>query len=592
MGPAMFFNRRILEEAHQKMAELAPLGITAFAFTPTNGWVIVTQTGAFFARNIPQECFDMLGQLIAAGVTINCVAFPPAGGNSWVITGNGGFFCRNAPQECADKIAQYYLAGETVIDVAFPPGGGNSWTVATPNTFFARNIDDECFQMMRNLTQGGRRIRRVGFPYTGGWAAIAQDEFFSRNIDPECVQQLNNFILGRWEVHNIAFAPVLNGWSLSSRGLLPPLPPDPIRQIERMVGNGLNIWSSMDATGTPGAAIAMVIGNQVAWSTAYGWLERGQPIAAHPESAFQACSVSKAVASVGFMRLVQNSGGALALNTDVRPLLNWPLGQRACVPPGGAPTIDLLLAHRSGVIGRGSTFPLNACAGFNADGGGFGGYGPGVPVPTLLDVLNGLGNSPRIELSQTPGLEHHYSGHGFVVLQRMLEQVTGQTLAQYMANEVFAPLGMATSSYDLNPPFQLASGHVGGVVIPGRRNIYPESAAAGLYTNVLDLCALVSFLNRALFAPGDIPGGPLNKASVTTLLSPGPEPTMGRGFFLSAPGTPNFSYNHTGSNLGFKTEFRGYPNRGMGYAILCNGDDFALVSAIGDAIKAVYALPA
>lgn len=140
MGPAMFFNRRILEEAHQKIAELAPLGITAFAFTPTNGWVIVTQTGAFFARNIPQECFDKLGELIAAGVTINCVAFPPAGGNSWVITGNGGFFCRNAPQECADKIAQFYLAGQPVIDVAFPPGGGNSWTVAArpPSTYFLR----------------------------------------------------------------------------------------------------------------------------------------------------------------------------------------------------------------------------------------------------------------------------------------------------------------------------------------------------------------------------------------------------------------------------------------------------------------------
>jgi CubicO group peptidase (beta-lactamase class C family) len=161
-------------------------------------------------------------------------------------------------------------------------------------------------------------------------------------------------------------------------------------------------------------------------------------------------------------------------------------------------------------------------------------------VPTLLDVLNGLGNSPRVELSQTPGIEHHYSGAGFVVLQRMLEQVTGQTLAQYMANEVFAPLGMTTSSYDLNPPYQLASGHVGGMVIPGRRNSYPESAAAGLYTNVLDLSALVGFLNRAFVAPGDIPGGPLTKASVTTMLNPGPTPTMGRGIFLTAPGTPNF----------------------------------------------------
>jgi hypothetical protein len=129
-------------------------------------------------------------------------------------------------------------------------------------------------------------------------------------------------------------------------------------------------------------------------------------------------------------------------------------------------------------------------------------------------------------------------------------------------------------------------------VIPGRRNRYPESAAAGLYTNVLDLCKLISFLNQAWMAPGDIPGAPLTKASVTTLLTPGPTPNMGRGFFLSMPGTPMVSYNHTGSNFGFKSEIRGYPARGMGYAILANGDNFNLVSEIGNALRMVYGLPA
>jgi CubicO group peptidase (beta-lactamase class C family) len=383
---------------------------------------------------------------------------------------------------------------------------------------------------------------------------------------------------------------VNNGWSLSSAGPLPPLPPDPIRHVEKVVGGGAGMWVTMAAAGTPGVAVAFMQNNQVASSTGYGWLEAGQPFAAHPESAFRACSVSKAVASVGFMRLSQNSGGALPPGADLRPHLNWPLGQRACVP-AGVPTIDRLLTHRSGVIGRGSTFPLNACAGFDPSGGGFSGYGPGVAVPSLLDVLNGLGNSPLVELSTAPGAEFHYSGPGFAVLQRMLEQHTGQTLAQYMAGEVFAPLGMMTSSYDLNPPFELAAGHTAaGAVIPGKRYRYPESAAAGLYTTVLDLCTLLGFLNRAFMAPGDIPG-PLNWASVQTLLTPGPQPDMGRGFFVSGVGTPNFSYSHTGSNFGFKSEFCGYPQLGTGYAILANGDNFNLVSEIANAIKAVYGLP-
>ncbi|HZN18125.1 MAG TPA: serine hydrolase domain-containing protein [Micromonosporaceae bacterium] len=584
-----YFNRRIPDEAHQVMAQLAPQGITSFSFTPANGWVMVTQMGNYFARNIPEECFAKLGEMVAAGIRIHCIAFPPAGGNSWVITGDTGLFARNIPQECYEKILELYATGQQVVHVAFPPAGGNRWVVVGSAGFFARNIDDECFQMMRNLTQGGgRRVTRVAFPYTGGWTVVAQDEFFARNIDPECFQMMQSFASGGWELHNVVFSPMNNGWSLSSRGLVAPMPPDPARRVEAMVG-GMGIWQRMAWWGTPGAAVAVVQGNQVAWSTGYGWLEAGQPHAAHPESAFQAASVSKAVASVGVMRLLQTQ--ALPLDADIRPTLNWPLGARWCVAPAAVPTIDQVLAHRGGVIGRGSTTPANVCAGFDPGGGGFSGYGPLDPVPTLLQVMNGQGNSPRVELTTNPGAEFHYSGGGFVLLQRMVEERTGLTLAQYMQNEIFGPLGMATSSYELDPLFELASGHTAaGAVIPGRRYRYPESAAAGLYTTVRDLCQLVAYLNQAWMAPGDIPG-PLSRDSVRTMLNTGPTPDMGRGFFLANQGTFNHWYGHSGSNFGFKSEFGGYPQRGMGYAVLVNGDRGELVSEIVAAIKAVYGLP-
>lgn len=361
-----------------------------------------------------------------------------------------------------------------------------------------------------------------------------------------------------------------------------------IRQIENSIG-GKDIWRRMSDWKTPGAAIAVVFNNQIAWSTGYGWLEAGQSGAAHPESAFQAASISKAVAAVGVMRLSQTQTN-LPLTTDIRPTLNWPLGRRSCVSPAPVPTIDRILAHRSGVIGRGSTSPANVCSGFDPNvGGGFAGYGPNTTVPTLLQVMNGQGNSPKIELTTNPGTEYHYSGAGFVLLQRMLEQRTGLSLAQYMQNEVFGPLGMATSSYALSPPFELAAGHTntGGVVIPGRRNRYPESAAAGLYTTVIDLCQLLRFLNRAWTAPGDITG-PLNRTSVHTMLSTGPTPGIGRGFFLSNVGTTNFRYSHDGSNYGFMAEFGGYPNRGAGYAVMVNGDQTGLVTEIVSAIKSTY----
>ncbi|SDK75100.1 serine hydrolase domain-containing protein [Nonomuraea jiangxiensis] len=580
-----YVNRRVPAEATTKMGELAPYGVTAFAFTPSNGWVIVTQDGRYFARGIPDACFTELAGLLKAGRKVTCVAFPPEGGDRWVITTDKGMSSRGLPEECRQRIADNYAAGQPVAHVAFPPAGGNRWVVVTTTGFFARGVDDECYQMMRNLTQGGRRVTRVAFPYGGGWTVVAQDRFFARGIDDECYQQMNELAGGGWELHNVAFSPVNDGWSLCSRGKAPVLPADRVRQVENNVQGG-TVWQRMSAWKTPGVAVAVVTGNRVAWSTGYGRLTAGGTAAVHPESGFQAASISKAVTAIGVMRLLQTR--KKSLTDDIRPYLDWTLPRRACVPESAVPTIDRVLSHRAGIIGRGSTSPADACSGFTAGGGGFAGYGQGATVPSLLQVMNGEGNSPRIELTTTPGAEYHYSGAGYVLLQRMVEQETGQTLDRYMTDEVFTPLGMTTSSYALTPAFELASGHTTtGAVIPGGHNRYPESAAAGLYTNVLDLSRLICYLNKAWTASGDI-AGPLSRSSVRTMLSKGAQPDMGRGYFIAGSGTKSFSYTHDGSNHGFKSVFKGYPELGAGYAVMVNGDNTGLVNEIAAAIRSVY----
>jgi CubicO group peptidase (beta-lactamase class C family) len=131
----------------------------------------------------------------------------------------------------------------------------------------------------------------------------------------------------------------------------------------------------------------------------------------------------------------------------------WTLGKRSCVTLTNKPTIDRLLCHRGGIIGRKSTFPIDVCSGFFTDGGGFSGYVVGQKVPKLLDVLNGDGtNSPKIEISVEPGTEGHYSGAGFVLLQRMIEDRTGQDFASYMNAKALQPLNMTHSSYKINLP--------------------------------------------------------------------------------------------------------------------------------------------
>jgi hypothetical protein len=53
----------------------------------------------------------------------------------------------------------------------------------------------------------------------------------------------------------------------------------------------------------------------------------------------------------------------------------------------------------------------------------------------------------------TPGERFSYSGQGYIYLQRVVEQITGKSLNQYMTEAVFTPLGMTSSSYVRRPDF-------------------------------------------------------------------------------------------------------------------------------------------
>ncbi|MFC7641022.1 serine hydrolase domain-containing protein [Streptosporangium lutulentum] len=208
-------------------------------------------------------------------------------------------------------------------------------------------------------------------------------------------------------------------------------------------------------------------------------------------------------------------------------------------------------------------------------------------MPSLLQVMNGEGNSPKIELTTDPGAQYHYSGAGFVLLQRMVEELTGGPLTDYMRQEVLAPLGMTSSSYALSPAFELASGHTtAGAVIPGGRNRYPSRPPLPVHDRAGPV------------PPGVVPQsgldrhrghrGPLDRSSARTLLTEGPQPGMGRGLFVAGSGTRDFSYTHDGSNYGFKSVFKGYPELGAGYAVLANGNNTALVNEVAAAVRSVY----
>ena len=133
---------------------------------------------------------------------------------------------------------------------------------------------------------------------------------------------------------------------------------------------------------------------------------------------------------------------------------------------------------------------------------GFSGYKADAHIPTLAQVLNGEApaNSGKVVVDMEPNTEFRYSGGGYTIVQQALIDQLQKTFQEIMKELVLDPLGMTNSFYSnaaLNEKqcSNATSGHnsVGELVI-GKRYIYPEMAAVGLWTTAeyLDYFSLES----------------------------------------------------------------------------------------------------
>jgi CubicO group peptidase (beta-lactamase class C family) len=236
----------------------------------------------------------------------------------------------------------------------------------------------------------------------------------------------------------------------------------------------------------PGVSVAFVYQDELAWAQGYGVAEAGGDRPVTPATIFQAASISKLVTAMLALHLVE--AGHLDLDAEANTLLRtWKIPDSKYTQPGrdGAPrrvTLRGLLAHSAGLNIRGYT-----------------GYPAGRELPSLQHILNGElpANSEPVRVVQPPGKAYKYSGGGYLVVQQMIEDATGRSLADLAQEIIFDRLGMAHSSFETILPQaflpQAASAHrPTGAPLPGKWHAYPEQAAASLWTTPSDLGRLVS----------------------------------------------------------------------------------------------------
>lgn len=322
---------------------------------------------------------------------------------------------------------------------------------------------------------------------------------------------------------------------------------------------------------TPGSSIAAIDNFEIEWARGFGVCEAGTNREVNPDTLFQAASISKPIFALAVMRLAQ--AGDLSLDEDVNTYLtSWQIpstdDRQPCI------TLRQLLSHTAGLTVH-----------------GFHGYSPTADLPTMIQILNGEppANNDRVPLDLLPGLNYRYSGGGIMVAQQVLVDLLGKSFPEIMRELVLDPMGMQNSTYQQPISTDLlantATAHLeGGIPLIGKHHIYPEMAAAGLWTTATDLAKggveLLQILRgkssgswnqetiAAMFRPQSI-----ERPQVTT-------GTFGLGWMVSGDGD-QFQFFHSGWNKGFVATMR-VSVKGKGIVVMFNSNEgYPLLEEIG-----------
>jgi CubicO group peptidase (beta-lactamase class C family) len=326
----------------------------------------------------------------------------------------------------------------------------------------------------------------------------------------------------------------------------------------------------------PGLSLAIIDGGKIVQARAYGVVTASDPEPVRTDTLFLAGSISKPVAAVGALQLVD--AGRLSLDADVNEALRtWRVPENELTRREKV-TVRRLLSHTAGIIDT-----------------NFAGYATDVPLPTLEQILNGVkpANTRAVQVIAVPGSEWRYSGWGYVVLQQLMIDVTGESFPDHMRRAVFAPLVMRDSTFAQPLPAELvaqaATGHASaGVPVRGRWYVYPEMAAAGLWTTPSDLARFIIGVQEALHSGR---AGAVLSAKLAREMLTRQKQDDGLGFFLKGWGRTQ-RFQHHGRDEGFDATFTAYCETGQGAVIMINANDYEDGKAVVmNAIATAYRWP-
>jgi CubicO group peptidase (beta-lactamase class C family) len=310
---------------------------------------------------------------------------------------------------------------------------------------------------------------------------------------------------------------------------------------------------------TPGCALLVRVNGQPAYERAYGLASLESDVPITPRTVFDLASASKEFTAASVMLLVE--AGKLSLDDDVRKYVPE-------LPElGGPATIRQLLTHTSGWR---DYIQLLVWQGHE--------------VRDHVSARDALGVLERQRaLNFAPGTAFAYSNTGYFLLGLVVERVSGESLAQFAREHIFAPLGMHDTRYvsdarDVVPrravAYELSPNGAWREAMSG----WDLVGDGGVQSTVEDLAKWDDE-----FESGQVGGHALVDSLVAPeRLSTGGHVPYGFGLFVDTYGGRRRVW-HNGIWAGYRSLFMRFPDAHVTIIALCNAAN-APSEQLGDAI--------
>jgi CubicO group peptidase (beta-lactamase class C family) len=305
-------------------------------------------------------------------------------------------------------------------------------------------------------------------------------------------------------------------------------------------------FAKFDSTTSPGCAAAVAKDGKLIYSRGYGMANLDHNVPITTQTPFHVASVSKQFTAGSIILLAQD--GKLSLDDDVRQYLPE-------VPDFGTKiTLRQMIHHTSGLRDQWDLLELA-------------GWRYSKDRISDDDVLRLVARQRKLNFE--PGSQYMYSNMGYTLLALVVKKVSGQSLREFTTERIFKPLGMNNSHFR-DDHAEIVTGFANGYDRAGdsfKTNVtnFDTTGATSLITTPEDLLLwdenfYTGKVGGKAFIDQMLQRATLNSGETITYAS-----ALAHGEYRGAA-----TVSHGGSDAGYRSTVRRYPQQHLGLAITCN----------------------